>query len=607
MYSSTAPSRSPLPKVRTGIRGLDELTEGGLPAGRPTLLCGAAGCGKTLMAMEFLVHGATECGEPGVFMAFEETAAELAANVASLGFDLEALIAQKKLAVDFVYLERAEIEVTGEYDLEGLFIRLDHAISSVGAARVVIDSVEALFSALPDPTLLRAELRRLFRWLKEKGVTAIITGEGGERTLTRHGIEEYVSDCVIALDHRVTDQLSTRRLRVVKYRGSHHGTNEYPFLIDENGISILPVTSLSLDHKVSDERVSTGIPQLDDMLGGPGYYRGSSILVSGTAGSGKTSVAAHFADAVCRRGERCLYFLFEESPDQFLRNMRSIGLDLEHWVACGSLCLKASRPTLQGLETHLTAMNRLVNEFDPATVIADPISSLTSVGDADDVKAMLIRLIDHLKTRGITAMLINLNQATGHLERTDTAISSLIDTWLLLRDIELSGERNRGLYILKSRGMAHSHQIREFRLTDRGVQLADVYVGPAGMLTGSARLAQEAQEEAERLLASLEIERQELALEGRRRALESRIEALRAEFAAEKAMAQSLIAQKEARASRLVADRAAMSESRTVAAPEDKRAGAGTRASGDDGRGGGARGAKRAGNSASTAQPRKGR
>jgi circadian clock protein KaiC len=550
------------PKSATGIQGLDEVLNGGLPQGRPTLVCGTAGCGKTLLAMEFLVRGATQFDEPGVFMAFEETEQELTQNVASLGFDLKALIAQNKLVVDYVHIAREEIEETGEYDLEGLFIRLNNAVESIGARRVVLDTVESLFSGLPNPAILRAELRRLFRWLKDKGVTAIITGERGENTLTRHGLEEYVSDCVILLDHRVTEQVSTRRLRVVKYRGSTHGTNEYPFLIDENGISVLPITSLGLQHAVSIERIATGIPRLDTMLGGQGYYRGSTVLVSGTAGTGKTSIAAHFADAAGRRGERVLYFAFEESPGQIVRNMRSIGIDLQPWVDKGLLQFHAARPTMFGLEMHLATMLKTVNQFTPSVVILDPINTFVAAGNEAEVKVMLMRLVDFLKSKGITALFTSLTTGGGVLEHTDVAISSLIDTWLLLRDIEIGGERNRGLYILKSRGMAHSNQIREFLLTDHGVELADVYVGPGGVLTGSARQAQEAQEEAERLLRQQEIERRQRDLERKRQALEAQIAALRVAFEAEEAELQQIVRQEQVREARLVQDRRGMATSR---------------------------------------------
>jgi len=572
--TKTAPSLKTLPKSPTGIRGLDEITGGGLPTGRPTLVCGSAGSGKTLLAMEFLVHGALLYKEPGVFMAFEESADDLTQNVASLGFDLKSLIAARKLVLDHVFIERNEIEESGEYDLEGLFIRLGHAIDSIGAKRVVLDTVETLFSGLANQAILRAELHRLFRWLKDKGITAIITGERGDGTLTRYGIEEYVSDCVIVLDHRVTEQTSTRRLRVAKYRGSVHGTNEYPFLIDEDGISVLPVTSLGLQNEVSDERIATGIARLDAMLGGKGYYRGSSVMVSGTAGSGKTSVSAYFADVTCRRGERCLSFLFEESPSQLIRNMRSIGLDLQPWVKKGLLRFHPARPSLYGLEMHLAVTLKAIIEFQPHVVIMDPISAFGTAPEDLDIKAMLIRLIDFIKGKGITVMLINLavgGSAEGH---TDAQVSSLIDTWLLLRDIEHNGERNRGMYILKSRGMPHSNQIREFRLTDHGVELTDVYVGPAGMLTGAAQQAQEARELADQLLIAQDMELQKMVLERKRAVVESQIAAARAEFAVSEAEAKRLSLQASQRKATLGMDREAMGVRRMVdvATPERRLA-----------------------------------
>ena len=412
-----------LPKTPTGIRGLDEITLGGFPRRRPTLVCGGAGSGKTLMAMEFLVRGATEYEEPGVVMTFEETEADLAQNVASLGFDIEDLVKRKLLAVDFVRVERSEIDENGEYDLEGLFVRLGHAIDTIGAKRVVLDTLETLFAGLSNEGILRAELRRLFRWLKDRGVTAVITGERGDGTLTRHGLEEYVSDCVIVLDHRVSDQISTRRLRIVKYRGTIHGTNEYPFLIDESGFNVLPVTSIGMEHLASEERVPTGIARLDAMLGGGGYYRGSTILVSGTAGSGKTSVSAHFANAVCQRDERCLYFALEESSSQILRNMRSVGLDLEQWVKKGLLQIRSTRPAVYGLETHLANVIKQVQDFQPHAVVFDPVSSLLQAGTTRDAGIMLTRLIDFLKVQQITVLLTDLTAAqqypgghrSGHL------------------------------------------------------------------------------------------------------------------------------------------------------------------------------------------------
>jgi circadian clock protein KaiC len=524
---------SVLQKCPTGIQGFDDITFGGLPKGRPTLVCGSAGSGKTLFAMEFLVRGGTQFNEPGVFMSFEESSKELTQNVASLGFDLNALTAQKKLLIDTVLIERSEIEETGEYDLEGLFIRLNDAIDSIGAKRVVLDTVESLFSGLPNEAILRAELRRLFRWLKDKGVTAIITGERGENSLTRYGLEEYVSDCVILLDQRVQEQITTRRLRIIKYRGSLHGANEYPFLIDEKGISIMPITSLGLMYNVSTERISTGIPRLDAMLEGTGFFRGSSILISGTAGTGKTSMAASFANSACKNGERCLYFAFEEAPNQIVRNMASIGIDLEPWVKNGQLQLHAVRSTFYGLETHLATMQRMVDDFKPSVVIVDPITNLVTIGVQSDVKSMLTRLIDYLKMEGITSLFTNLTHIGPGLETTEAEISSLMDTWILLRDIEIGGERNRGLYVLKSRGMAHSNQIREFLITSKGIDLMDVYLGPAGVLTGSARATQEAEEKDAEVLDKENVERLKRDLERKRKIFEAQVAALKAEYEAQ--------------------------------------------------------------------------
>lgn len=533
MTPKPSASRRPLPKAPTGIQGLDEITGGGLPRGRPTLICGSAGCGKTLLAMEFLVRGATEYKEPGLFMAFEETTQELSENVRSLGFDLNELVRQKKMVLDFVRVERSEIDETGDYDLEGLFIRLGAAIDSIGAKRVVLDTIETLFSGFQNQAVLRAELRRLFRWLKDKGVTAIITGERGDGTLTRQGLEEYVSDCVILLDHRVVDQISTRRMRIVKYRGTTHGTSEYPFLIDEDGFSVLPVTSLGLQHQVSNERISTGIARLDTMLDGKGYFRGTTILISGTAGTGKTSLAAHFVNAACARGERCLYFSFEESPPQLIRNMRSLGLDLETWTRKDLLRFHSSRATIYGLEMHLATIHRLVDSFLPDVVVLDPVGSLVQSGNQRDANIMLIRLIDFLKVRGITALWTDLTSRGEALERTEVAISSIVDTWLFVRDIELGGERNRAMYVLKSRGMAHSNQLREFLLTGHGVDLLDVYVGPEGVLTGSSRISQEAREKAAALARQQEAEAKQRTLKRKQESLEARIIALRKEFEAE--------------------------------------------------------------------------
>jgi circadian clock protein KaiC len=551
-----------LPKAPTGISGLDEITGGGLPAGRPTLVCGSAGCGKTLLAMEFLARGALQYDEPGVFMSFEETAEELGANVRSLGFDLDRLAKDGKLVVDHVRVERSEIEETGDYDLEGLFVRLGFAIDSIGAKRVVLDTLESLFSGFGNESVLRAELRRLFRWLKDRGVTAVITAERGDGTLTRQGLEEYVSDCVLLLDHRVDDQLSTRRLRIVKYRGSAHGTNEYPFLIDEKGISVLPITSLGLQHAVSEERVSTGIPRLDEMLGGKGYFRGSTVLLSGTAGTGKTTLAGHFAAESAARGERCLYLAFEESPQQIVRNLGSVGLRLEPLLRKGLLRIDASRPTAFGLERHLTTIHRAIEELAPRAIVLDPITSFLSAAAPRDARAMLTRLVDFLKEQQITALFTSLTGGGEDLEETEIGLSSIVDSWLLLRDIELGGERNRTLHILKSRGMAHSNQLREYRITARGIEILDAYLGPEGVLTGSARLAQEARELAARVARDQQLQGQRLSLERKRRALEAHIARLRLEFEAEESAAQQAITQDTEREQVLAEDREAMARSR---------------------------------------------
>ena len=554
--------RRQFPKCPTGIEGLDEITGGGLPHGRPTLICGGAGCGKTLFGLEFLVNGAIRYGEPGVFLAFEETAEDLAQNVLSLGFDLEDLIARNLLSVDYVHVERSEIEETGEYDLEALFIRLAYAVNSVGAKRVVLDTLETLFGGLSNEGILRAEIRRLFRWIKDQGLTTIVTAERGDGTLTRQGLEEYVSDCVITLDHRVIDQVATRRIRVVKYRGSTHGTNEYPFLIDEGGIDVLPITSVGLDHEASSERIPTGVARLDTMLGGEGYYRGSSILVSGTAGTGKSTLGATFVEATCRRGERAMIFAFEESQAQVVRNMRSVGIDLQPWLDQGLLRFYAARPTTHGLETHLATMYKRVRDFEPSVVVIDPITNFLSIGSQGEARAMLMRIVDFLKGRGITGFFVNLTHGHENTEVTDVGISSLIDTWLLLRDIETNGERNRGMYVLKSRGMAHSNQIREFRVTDKGIELIDVYVGPEGLLTGSARVALEAREQADAVHRQQEIERKQRELERKRTILESRIAELRAGFEAEEHELLTEIEQGQAREQRLARDRREMSQRR---------------------------------------------
>ncbi|MDB5406565.1 MAG: kaiC family protein [Rhodospirillales bacterium] len=536
-----------LSKAPTGIAGLDEITGGGLPAGRPSLVCGNAGCGKTMLAMEFLVRGATQFGEPGVFMMFEENAAELTANVRSLGFDLDKLAAEKKIALDYVHIERSEFEETGEYDLEGLFIRLGHAIDSIGAKRVVLDTVEALFAGLPNHAVLRAELRRLFRWLKDRGMTAIITGERGEGSaITRYGLEEYVADCVIILDQRIQEQISTRRLRVLKYRGTAHGMNEYPFLIGAHGFSVLPITSLQLDHEVSVQRVPTGVARLDEMLGGKGIFRGSSVLVSGSPGTGKSSIAAKFIESACARGERALFFAYEESKAQIVRNMRSIGIDLATPIKKGLLEIHSSRPTLQGLEQHLVMMHDLVRTFHPTVVAVDPISNLTMAHDDAEAKPTLMRLIDFLKKEQITGIYTSLTSggdATSAPEDSQLYVSSLMDTWLLLRNVEFTGECNRTIFVRKSRGMAHSNQVREFVVSDTGIDLVDVYLGGDRVLTGSARVAREAQERAVSTLRGEDHQRKLRQLASRRKAIEAQIAALQAEAEAESEEVHFVIAQ----------------------------------------------------------------
>lgn len=557
-----SPSKTRLTKTPTGIRGLDEITAGGLPKGRLTLICGGPGCGKSLLAAEVLVNGALDYGEPGVYVSFEERPEEVIQNVSSIGFDLASLIAKKKIVLDYVHVEREELEEIGEYDLSGLFIRLEESIRSVGAKRVVIDTIETLFTGLTNVAVLRSEIRRLFRWLKDKGVTAIVTAEQNGAAFTRQGLEEYVSDCVILLDHRVKDELSTRRLRVVKYRGSEHGTNEYPFLIEGSGILVLPITSSRLDHPAPTERISSGIVGLDEMLDGEGYYRGSTILISGTAGTGKTSMAAHFASAVCRRGDRCLYFSFEESIDQVLRNMRSIGLNLSPWVKNGSLKFQSARPTLSGLERHLVTVHKMIQELEPTAVVIDPITNLTTVGEAIEVQLMLTRLISLVKGKGITTLFTSLVSGGHALAQSEVGISSLIDTWILLRDMETGGERNRVVEVLKSRGMAHSNQIREFVFTPRGIRLLDVYLGPTGVLTGSARVAQEARERTAAVADRREMERKRRDALRRRKGLEAQISALQAELEAEEQEVHRLSDEEHQRFEQVLADRAALARSR---------------------------------------------
>ena len=554
-----------LEKVPTGIQGLDEITRGGLPRGRTTLVCGGPGCGKTLMALEFLVHGATRFGEPGVFITFEETAGELATNGTSLGFDLVALEADRKLAIDYVRIERSEIEESGEYDLEGLFIRLGFAIDSIGARRVAIDTLEGLFAGLPNPGILRAELRRLFRWLKEKGLTAIVTAERGDNGLTRLGLEEYISDCVITLDQRVSDQITTRRLRVVKYRGSAHDTDEVPFLIDERGLSVLPISSLGLDHQAPTSRISSGIPDLDTMLGGGGFFRGSTVLVSGGAGTGKTSLAASFARRACGEGKRCLFCTSEESSSQVVRNMRSIGIDLAPLMEQDLLHFHSSRSSATGLEMHLARMHRLVSELDPEVVIIDPMTNLLTIGTLNDVRSMLTRMMDLFKARQITALLTSLTAATLPSRETSYAhVSSLVDTWILVREIESDGERNRGIYILKSRGMAHSNQVREFHLTDDGIELIDVYLGTGGILVGSAREARMIHDDKTAQERKYEAQRLQKRMAQRRAAVRAQIDALNAELEVEEEELRRAIEREHLSEGEIVRDEARMAAVRRV-------------------------------------------
>lgn len=571
---ASQPSSKTLPKAATGIQGLDEVTGGGLPRGRPTLVSGGAGSGKTLFGLEFLVRGATQYNEPGVFMSFEETIPDLTNNVASLGFDLDRLVADKKLFLDYVHISRSEIAETGEYDLDGLFIRIADAVQRVGARRVVLDTIEALFGELSNPGILRAEIRRLFDWLKQKGLTTVITAERDRPDkLTRHGIEEFVSDCVILLDHRIREEISTRRLRIIKYRGSTHGTNEYPFLIDEQGISVLPISSMDLDQPAPAVRISTGIARLDGMLGGKGFYQGSSILLSGTSGTGKTSIATHFVDAACRRGERCLFFAFEESPEQVVRNMRSIGIDLDPWVRKGLLQFQAARPSYGGIEQVLLATHKCIASFQPSVVVVDPVTNLLMASSLNEVRSMLTRLVDFLKTQRITAIFTSLTEAGSALEASEANVSSLMDTWLLLKSIEVGGERNRALYVLKSRGMEHSNQIREFLLTNDGLRLLDVYLGPEGVLTGSARVSQEMREKAVVTLHRQARETSQRELERKRRIFEARMVMLRAEFEEEEEIIQQSISESELLGEEVVQDRGQMGRSRKADTSSYKKEG----------------------------------
>ena len=549
-----------LEKAPTGITGFDELTGGGVPRGRPTLVAGPAGSGKTLFGLEFLVRGARDHGEPGVMIAFEESAADLAVNVASLGFDLEGMERDGTLLIDAVHLDPAEFVESGSFDLEGLFIRLASAVAEVGAKRVVLDTIELLFSALPNEAVVRGELGRLFRWLKDQGLTTVITGERGNEDgqLTRFGIEEYVSDCVVVLDHRVTEEMSTRRLRITKYRGTVHGTNEYPFLISEKGLVVVPITAMNLDHAASEERVGSGIPTLDEMMGG-GVFRGSSVMVSGTAGTGKSSISAAYADAACRRGERALYLSLEESPEQITRNMRSIGYDLRQWVDAGLLRIEAVRPTAFGFEEHLALLQQLVDDFEPRLVVLDALAGLTRIGDGRRTSHAIARDIDLLKSRNITAVMTILSH--GHeAETTEIDMSSLVDTWLLLRNHEENGERNRLIFVIKSRGTAHSNQVREFLLTDTGPELVKVYVGEHSVVTGSARVAELERDQRDTEANAREAERRRATLIQRSTSLEAQIADLQAQLTTEKADFESFMNAEGSGRSRESTERAARAE-----------------------------------------------
>ncbi|CAI9408356.1 Circadian clock protein kinase KaiC [Pleomorphomonas sp. T1.2MG-36] len=555
-------STKSLAKSPTGISGFDDLTLGGLPKGRPTLVCGTAGCGKTLFAATFLVHGARELDEPGVFVSFEERPSDIIENVASLGFDLDVLIETEKVVIEHIAVDPSEVAEIGDFDLEGLFLRLELAIDSIGAKRVVLDTIESLFSAFTNQAVLRAEIRRLFDWLKDRGLTTVITGERGDGALTRQGLEEYVSDCVLLLDHRVQNQISTRRLRIVKYRGSSHGTNEYPFLIDQGGFSVLPVSSLGLNHRVFDERVSTGVADLDAMVGGGGFHRGSSILISGVAGSGKSSLAACFVDAACKAGQKALYFSFEESQDQTVRNMRSLGIDLGKHIADDKLRYVAARPTFYSLEMHLALMLREALAFRPDVFVLDPLSAFTETGDRTEVHAMLLRIVDFLKSEGITGVLTHLTQSGQTVIETESGLSSLMDAWILLLNRESNGEFNRELYLLKARGLRHSNQVREFVMEEDGIRLVLPYVGQGQALTGAARRIAEAEERRREQRREIEAEKAQHLIEQRRRRTLAQIEVLRSELEADEAELQGLVQLETDRRTQIETDEAEMRRSR---------------------------------------------
>jgi circadian clock protein KaiC len=466
------PNRNQLLKCPTGIKGFDEITEGGLPKNGTTLVSGNAGSGKTLFGIDFLIKGATDYNEPGILMSFEETEDELYKDVASLNMDLSGLVSRKKIVLENVVLERKDIQ-ENDFNLEGIFVRLEYAIDSIGAKRVVLDSLESLFAGITDIGILRLEIKRLFRWLKEKKVTAIVTGETGQNgSYTRHGLEEYISDCIILLDNRIRDEMATRRVRVIKYRGSSHGTSEYPFVIDNEGLSVIPITSAGLAQPGTDKKVSTGIPSLDKLFKSKGYTRGSTILASGTAGSGKTSFAGAFALESCKRGERCLYFSYEESSGQLIQNLLSIGIDLAPWVEKGLLKIVSLRPSFLGLELHLLNVYKLVDSFKPKAVVVDPLTSLVGEGEYREVSSMITRMIDLFKSRSITTFFTSLVSATFQSNTSgEIGVSSLIDTWIVVRVVEDNEgrKRTREVFIVKSRGSNHDSDVHKFILSDNGI------------------------------------------------------------------------------------------------------------------------------------------
>jgi len=531
--SKMAAITAKLTKALTGIKGFDEITDGGLPRNRPTLLCGNTGCGKTVMSMEFLVHGAVQFSEPGVFFSFEETVDELVTNMESIHIDMEKLIREKKIYIEYLESGKSQVAQAGRYDLEGLFMRLQNAIQKVDAKRVVLDSMDALFYGL-DKEILRTEVKRLFKWLKEKGVTSLITSEINEQFVTKTGLEQFVADCVITLDSRVIDQTTTRRLRIVKMRGSGHGINEYPFMIDGAGVSILPVMSQMANQNLTNNRISSGIKDFDGMLDGKGYFEGSSILISGSAGTGKTSIAISLINETCKNNMKGLYCAFEESTSQLTRNMRSIGLDIQPYIASGLLKLYSSRPTIQNLELHLISIQNIIEEFKPQILILDPVTNLMSEGINSEIRQMLAHFVDFLKSKNITTLFtaaITLESIKSN--PSDEGISAMMDTWILVRDIELNSERNRGIYVLKSRGMNHSTQVREFVITDEGIKLLPIYVSPHGILTGTSKLEETLRQEEERKLFENKIKIREHELEIKREIMENNISLLKTEFNAE--------------------------------------------------------------------------